>query len=38
MLDNVITHADRTFVALHKAGRISSGRGRFYHAVTHSPV
>ena len=34
MLDNVIVRADRTFIALHKAGRISRGRSRVYHAVT----
>ena len=34
MLDNLITRADRAFIALHKAGRISSGRERVYHAVT----
>ncbi|WP_338663161.1 hypothetical protein VQH23_23865 [Pararoseomonas sp. SCSIO 73927] len=31
---NIITLADRTFVALRKAGRPVPGRERVYHAVT----
>ena len=34
MLDNVIIRSDRTFIALHKAGRVSNGRSHVYHAVT----